>query len=785
MKLSGLEQKGIEHDQCSGSDRGERMMGGLRWHGPDDTLQVGEFRLKGPLCYSDTARKSDEPSAITVNSLVAPPKDTRSFALNGFSCGYHYEGYSRLGLQGRWRYLDWLKREKPLPWDEDGLLLFLKGLERRVIADRRDAELIWKEIWRLWHGCDESCYSFRHSAERFLWYLLPQVAETATNEQAELLSLSLHSISWNPDSERYLSLWLCWCVRQSGQLPFWAAYRCARLLHGASHSVVAQRAEPDLKFLFETRFKDRWGEAVPLPLPAKARRSLDYEPLNYLLRPATVTWPDPMKQPSHWPPLALELMTLYNGCQDELRPLGLVLGKAGVTRESPAAWEAMPKELRRGDNPAVPKLRELTGGSLSRSGFVMATVGEVAAIFSVPERASLSSEVSKRLAVSVQTCGISIEPDSRLIGKGYCWSDSVVLFDPKEDVLPEFGANDTARYQACAFLLKSAFYVTQAGGEVDGVALSLIGNSVFGLFAEEPSSRRRFMALATLLKVSGVDWAAVRVPSSWPAEAREGAGRLLLQLVQLDRRISAAEESALRAVWKRLGLDAKSLNRALDALSAEGVIFIGELRQSGVGEQIPPSQIPPSVAGSAPAADFALDKAAIAALLADTHKVQQALMEAMTVDDGINELCEMPHSTGNSLKHLIIGEPVNLDSRSISSEAVDEAAAPVEEDARGLLVVVHGESPDIQNGPPLVAHAEGDPHLEGLAPRYVPFAKALFARDRWKEGELKRQAAEQRVMLSGAIEAINAWAFETLGEQLLWEDGDVWKVERSLLDVCS
>jgi hypothetical protein len=75
--------------------------------------------------------------------------------------------------------------------------------------------------------------------------------------------------------------------------------------------------------------------------------------------------------------------------------------------------------------------------------------------------------------------------------------------------------------------------------------------------------------------MDGVDFASLRVPAGWHGESREGAGRLLLQLVRRDGQISSAEEAALKAVWKRLNLEARALTRELDVLSAQGVVFIG------------------------------------------------------------------------------------------------------------------------------------------------------------------------------------------------------------------
>jgi hypothetical protein len=142
----------------------------------------------------------------------------------------------------------------------------------------------------------------------------------------------------------------------------------------------------------------------------------------------------------------------------------------------------LPQELRQGDNPARSQLWALGGDSLARTGFAAVTLEEVAKIFSIVPKESLSPQISRRLAASLQSSGFCIEPDARLTGKGYRWNERVVLFDPQESMADDFvGPDVVARYQTCAFLLKVSFYVAKAGGEVRQDALTLIAQSLFDL----------------------------------------------------------------------------------------------------------------------------------------------------------------------------------------------------------------------------------------------------------------------------------------------------------------
>jgi hypothetical protein len=79
------------------------------------------------------------------------------------------------------------------------------------------------------------------------------------------------------------------------------------------------------------------------------------------------------------------------------------------------------------------------------------------------------------------------------------------------------------------------------------------------------------------------------------------------------------------------------------------------------------------------------------------------------------------------------------------------------------------------------------PHLsdasswDGLEPRFSPLLHALVAREVWSLAEAQGLARQHQVMLAGAIETINEWAYENLGGALIWEDGDQLVVEHSLI----
>jgi hypothetical protein len=344
-------------------------------------------------------------------------------------------------------------------------------------------------------------------------------------------------------------------------------------------------------------------------------------------------------------------------------------------------------------------------------------------------------EPAKRLAGSIEQCGFLVEPDPRLTGKGYGREESVVLFQSEGDASTPSDEDSRTRYQTCAFLLKAAFHIAEFSGRVNQENLGLVVNHLLETFAWSENERGRFKALAALLVQQGVDISSLRVPPGWLGETREGAGRLLLQLVERDGRISSTEEKALRALWKKLGLTPGVLNKELDAMSGRGVVFVGDYVAGAAGERLPAP--PPDWNGAETKAPLQLDREAIAALLHDTHHVQRALAEAMFVEE-------------------------------LASDETITNGTPKSE-------------PMVPTPPPEAA-PEGGLSLDNLPPRFHPLLSALLERDEWPEDEARDLARQHGVMLAGAVEAINDWAVETFGEPLLWDEGERLVVERQAVD---
>ena len=69
--------------------------------------------------------------------------------------------------------------------------------------------------------------------------------------------------------------------------------------------------------------------------------------------------------------------------------------------------------------------------------------------------------------------------------------------------------------------------------------------------------------------------------------------------------------------------------------------------------------------------------------------------------------------------------------------------------------------------------------LSGLDAPHGAVASVLITRHRWTEEEVAALADEHQLMVAGAVETINEWAFETLGDALI-EEYDGYEINGNL-----
>lgn len=691
-------------ERRSGRGTGPHTCFPLQWFGAGTSLQVAGFHLRSPLVYASLDPKADhinaiDPSEIQIQALVRGPS-ARSTDL-----GY-WPAYSKILPEQRHAYLEWLASGRlTLPDCAGYLFLYYYGLERRLLVDGQDTELILREIIRL-RQLDErragtrAGGSFRRYSTSLLWY---EVAKAPERFRAtDLVMISGLTETWNLELANVV---LAAMAVQEAAVPAEVARRLSRLSPRAQNSVVARRSPNEFCELFNRRYAERMGDTAKPRLAGTQRR--------FWYRCASAAIPQQnclVHQVAGMDGVLRDLADVWNSCVRDLRTFSRVsLNAGGVT--TVAAWEAMPPELRADtDHPLGAQVQELVAQGSGEGGECLMPAGRFATLLEIPERPKLTSSQSRRVAEALEQTGYDVEPDTRISGTPYGWTETTAVF-LRTDTTPV----DADRYAAAACVLRLGLAVAQADGRVHDDELRRLVDHVDAAFDLSATERRRLEALRSVLLQSGSDLSAIakRVERGVPLKARGAVGRLLVAIAAADGRVDDRESGALRRCYRALGLSMIDLDRTLAEVSppdADDLVTVQIAAPPTAGEAIPAPAPPPAVA---------LNRAAILAIMLETREVATLLASAMAVE-------EAEPAPGN-----------------LSADAERETApSPPPGDERP--------------GPPA---------------RYAALYAELITRERWTAVAAEELARRHRLMLGGAIEALNDWAFERADRPLIEEMG--------------
>ena len=117
-----------------------------------------------------------------------------------------------------------------------------------------------------------------------------------------------------------------------------------------------------------------------------------------------------------------------------------------------------------------------------------------------------------------------------------------------------------------------------------------------------------------------------------------------------------------------------------------------------------------------------------------------------------------------------VAEPVDL-----VAERLARIRAETERVSSMLADIFVEDEPQAQ-----APNAAGDGPFAGLEPLHAALLERLLSRPEWPRAEFDAAASEAALMPGGAMETINEWAFDHLGDAIL-EDGDVVVVHRALV----
>jgi tellurite resistance protein len=696
----------------------------LRWVAPDESIDVGIFRIPSGMVYvSDGHPSTAEASAINLRLPIGQSQQGEHAPLN------YYPQYVWLSPDQRAAYLAWLakgrKDENPASRELGYIFLFLYGLERRLLVDNGQEQEVIAEVVRLLHHY--GTYTRSKSLQSYAGQLVHFWGwKQGAQYYAQLLDwMKTLPISLLADDE--LAIVLASQFKSDAPLSVELAYEVASRDFASRRSVVVSRVNEEFRELFAKRYLEAFPGGMKLNC-SKRNARLFYRPasptLLYGLRNGlSIEIPDVLGSTGQFRPLS----ATWNACVEDLAGYSRARFKTGSSSKNLKAYLALPEELK----PSVPHpLAKQWEGLLSEGrtckDCTFIDVGSAAHLIDVPQREKLTPGQSRDLAQTIESLGFVVEPDARH-ESAYAWDQELAVFKP-------IGAKVTPpsqNYLGASVLLKLCVLVAGADGHVAPEELDVSRRFVETKLSLSSEDHRRLEALEQVLvadpnRVSG---SLARIAKPVPKEQRELICEVLVYVAAADSVVTKDEIRALERIFRAFELPLEKLENHLKSLGPE----FGEVTIQNAGDRTPGEPIP------RPGQPFRIDMSRVDRIAQETSEVVGILSKVMTEEE--------PESA----------EPT----RNEESLAPKVSTAP--------LV------------PQLKEPGRAAPEwLKSLESKYQPVLLHLLERVSWSRTEFDELAKKSGLMPLDAFDAINGWADEKLGDFLL-EGEDTISIRKQLI----
>ncbi len=643
------------------------------------------------------------------NAYIDPALSVASRADDLTGDGLHYwPSYSTIDARARATYLEWLATGRSdTRYNVGYVFLFFYGLENRYFQDRPDEierQAIIAEVERLLE-----VYGTNGSVRRYLGAFL---------EAAKLVlsgGVSLKPVFERTSYEIPLTVRLAVGHMLAGGEQVPAEWMLSWLCTHPERSLrtPAQRAFPEFKALFESRFQERFPNGLKV---SKPRRTLQ---MSYTAASGSFT--STMSTASGDIPdisgLSKPLDTVWeiaDEAMSDLDKFSRYLGRNPEGRGTIEAHALLPDAIK--DQFPCAELESLkiwVSEHIANGGLV--PVADLVERLEGARPDSIGKRQLTSAADALSALAIGMAPDPRFALRAPKFEEPVVLFQ-----LPEGEPHlemVSPGYQSALLAITLGTFIAHADGSVSDLERRHLESRIEATADLTTSERARLQA--------NLDWMMAVPPDlslfrrrlkDTSQDIRAELGRVSLAVAGSDGHIDPAEINAIQKLYSALGLEAANIYGELHALAASSEpVLVHEPSTTGVEYSIPPN--PDAAKPSAPTGGVELNHDRIAAIMSDTARVSGVLHEIFSEED---------------------------------------------------------EPEDGPNEPEITeAGSVDDQRFDGLDAKHRALVLELLSSQTWSEEQFGELASQFGLMPSGAMETLNEWAYDRYDEPLLEEDDDL------------
>ena len=457
----------------------------LRWSGKTGSIQIGDLVIRGPVAYwSDGPSSTPEPSCIDITLPVEYPQGEQNPSGDGAT------SYGEMTPSQRGVYLLWLAggRIQP-PLHVSHPVLWLFGLERRVLSDRLDVTLCIGEAFRLlplirWDSLRQGLIKFITWMAAKAW--LPEEQLLAFGQSLSAVPTEILCMLLRPYADAKLPL------------PSIIAFTVMRTSPLAGESQTPVPHSEELLAKFASRYKNKCQGGIVLAKP-KTSLFVAYVPTNPTLSGdknsagGVLELPDFFKDPADFAPL----IAVWKEFLKDLAPAPAPTAAEEILDRPD--WDSFVQQLQNSPEGSGEEA-SLPDGPFVTDLDALAKLMRIERPDDV-EKAEESSETAakkkkpgggdrKKISDAARIEGFLVLPNLGIAGKEYHWDDPVVLMP-----IPA-GTRLSQDYNAGALMLE---YSCALSGTTDPARLENLRKRLDDYLSLSSDDHARLEALSIVL----------------------------------------------------------------------------------------------------------------------------------------------------------------------------------------------------------------------------------------------------------------------------------------------
>ena len=672
-----------------------------------------------------------EPSLVDDSLPASSPNIIHSISQIYYdeSLGY-WPSYERLSIKCRGAYLDWLASNRAHPSTPIGyVFIYFGGFERRIIEHINDDVVsdtefmaIYEEVTRLNRIYGSQSASFDSYSAHFLAFMT-LIRSLLFEDKAQTGHLLPP-----PVTSQNLNFKMHLAKTVALQLPIPASLAWEWLVYSNEYNfkTPAKRCEDTFKDLFKILYHDAYPNGFVVSAN-KTRLKLIYNAASRSIISVDLTLDD-LPDPSILRAPVKKLITIAEQCNDALDAYSRYLGKEGRSADDIAAVMLLPKPLLHNyHHPAIEKFKTWAQ-SIIENDEGLTTTKELWAYLdetlSPTSSKALSKKQNELIINLVELAGFGIAPDqryhqTRLQSDGYA-----VLFVCDHDAHCEGFEPSSSFYQISLAMRLGAMVATINGyvdkREVDTLLTLLNQDSQLTTIEKESLTAYLLWQLNTPANMAGLK----ATLADLDAQYIGFISRFIITVALANGNIEPSQIKQIEKLYQALGLDRTMVTSDIHQLTTNKKVNIGIKNEPETKDN-----------SSKSSRSFSFDAELLALHERETAVAKAMLSKIFAVEDEESE---------DDIKESVLLK--------ISSKTATEhhSNAPVNNHSSGNEAVING-----------------------LDRSHSQLYQELISAEVWQREAVNELCESLNLMINGAIETINDWAYDKVDAPVLEDDDEV------------